>query len=251
MQTDSHRSTDHTSTYKAPNPGRFLIPPSQRRRFLIQFTFMTCLGWVVGGLASLALENILVSLPSAVYQDSQIVHTLSGFLSSLLFALIFAADQALVVRRYLSGWLWMLATSVGWLVANSISTAWINYISSIASSLNESLSTDAMLVLGFLSTLSYIISGIWLGLFQWLVLRRCTVGAWWWNFLPTISFFFISMLVWLLSLIHDLIPVAYRAAILYWSQQGFTAVILSVIPAIGLCKLKINSHHKTGIYSST
>lgn len=248
--TNSQSSSDIASTQNAPNSGRFLIPRSQRRRFCLQFTFMNCLGWVVGGIASLALENILVSLPSSVYQDS---HTgqLPSYLSNIVFSLIFATVQALVLRRYLSGWLWLVATTVGWLVAQSVSTAWINYISSLAASLNDSLSLDGMVVLGFMSTLSYIISGVWLGLCQWLVLRRYTTGAWWWNFLPTISFFFISILIWLLSLLQNFIPDAIRASILYWSEQGFTAVILSVVPAIGLCILKSNSHHKTGISRST
>lgn len=249
MQSESHTHSDIASTHKAPNPGRFLIPRSQRRYFLLQFTLMTCLGWVVGGIASLALENILVRLPSTVYQDSQTGH-ITSYLSSIVFALIFAANQALVVRRYLSGRLWMLATTVGWLVANSVSTAWISYISSLASSLNENLSLDGMVILGFLSTLSYIISGVWLGLCQWLVLRRCATDAWWWNFLPTISFFFISILIWLLSLLQNFIPDTIRTSILYWSEQGFTALILGVVPAIGLCILKSNSHYKTGISSS-
>jgi hypothetical protein len=244
MQTDSNSSSHVASTNSYAHPGRLLIPRSQRRRFFFQFTFMTIMGWVVGGVASIALEKIiLASQPSAI--------SWVRLLSNVVFAVVFAADQALVLRRYLSGWLWILATSIGWLIANSVATAWINYISSIAGSLNETISPEGGFVLGFLSTISYIISGIWLGLFQWLVLRRYAAKAWWWNFLPSISFFFVSLLIWSLSLAQDLIPQANRTPIMYWSEQGLTAIILGVIPAISLCTLKRNSHPKIGISRSS
>ncbi len=249
MQSDSDSPYQVASTKSDSNPGKFLIPRSHRRRFFLQFTFMTIIGWVVGGIVSLALERILLeSLPSTVAQE-QTWSILIRFLSNVVFAVIFAADQALIIYGYLSGSLWILATSVGWLIATSVSTSWISYISSIAASLNETLSPELTLVLGFVSTILYIISGIWLGLCQWLVLRRYTAGIWWWNFLPSISFFLISILIWLLSLVQDLIPEASRPTVLYWSAQGFAAVILGVIPAIGLCTLKRNSHHQNQNFS--
>ncbi|QLE59259.1 hypothetical protein FD725_03460 [Nostoc sp. TCL26-01] len=225
---------------------KLLIPRSQRRLFFLQFTFMTVLGWVVGGIASIALEKIIwESLPPTFIEEPQIWVFWARLLSNIVFAVVFAADQALVVRRYFSGWLWLFATSFGWLIANGVATAWINYISSIATSLNESLTSEITLTLGFLSTLSYIFSGIWLGLFQWLVLRRYTTKSWWWNFSPSISFLLISLFVWLLSLGQNLLPQMYRTPVLYWSQQVFTAMILGVIPAIGLCTLKRNFRRKT------
>jgi hypothetical protein len=173
-----------------------------------------------------------------------------SFSTNLIFALIFGADQAIVLRGYLSGWLWLLATCFGWLIANSVSTAWISYISAIAASSNLTLSANQTVILGILSTFLYIFSGIWLGFCQFLVLRRYTTNAWWWTFLPSGSFFFISILIWLLSLVQDFIPEANRTQILYLSGQGFTAVILGVVPAIGLCRLK-KSPHINGISSSS
>ncbi|MEH2364362.1 hypothetical protein [Nostoc sp.] len=241
MQTDSN-SPDHVaSANNEPNPGKFLIPRSQRQRFFIQFTLMTLIGWVVGGVASIALEKIILqSLSPSVAIQPQTWSILVRSLSNVVFAVIFAADQSLILYRYLPGWQWIFATSVGWLIANGVSTAWINYISTIASS-----SLEDTLILGFLSAIAYIISGIWLGICQWLVLRRYTAGIWWWNFLPSISFLLISILVWLLFVVQNLIPEANRNFILYWSGQLFTAIILGAIPAIGLCTLKINSHHRT------
>lgn len=245
MQTDSN-SPDHlTSANNEPNPGKFLIPRSQRQRFFIQFTLMTLIGWVVGGVASIALEKIILqSLSPNIANQPQTWSILVRSLSNVIFAVIFAADQALVLYRYLPSWQWLFATSVGWLIANGVSTAWINYISTIASS-----SSEDTLIFGFLSAIAYIISGIWLGICQWLVLRRYTAGIWWWNFVPSISFFWITILVWLLFLVQNLIPETYRTPILYWSGQGLTAAILGAIPAIGLCTLKRNLHRKTGVSS--
>ncbi|AFY34861.1 hypothetical protein [Calothrix sp. PCC 7507] len=241
MQTDSNSSSHLDFHQNYPLAGKFFIPRSQRQRFFIQFTFMTFVGWVVGGIASLALEKTLNSW------NLPVGNTFISYLSSIVFAVIFAADQALVLRLYLSGWLWILATSVGWLIANGVATAWIKYFVVVAASLNVTSSPDAIVILGFLSTISYILSGIWLGLCQWLVLRRYTAGAWWWNFIPAASFFFISLLIWLLSLLQDFLPLAYRSTILSWSGQGFTAVILGVIPAISLCTLKKKLHYKNEI----
>lgn len=226
---------------------RFLIPRSQRRKFFIQFTLMTFTGWVVGGIASIAIEKYLLqTLSPGLLQQQPSWDGWVKSISSVVFAMIFAADQALVLRRYLSAWwLWMLATSVGWLASNNVSTAWIEYISSIANSLNKTLSFEDVIFFGGLSTISYVLSGIWLGFLQWLVLRRKTAGAWWWNFLPSFSYLCISIFVWLLSFLQDLIPEVSRAQILYLSGQALTAIILGVIPAIGFCRLKIYSRRIT------
>ncbi|AHJ29806.1 hypothetical protein PN465_03805 [Nodularia spumigena CS-584] len=243
MQTDSNSPTHVGAT---PHSGKLLIPRSHRQKFFFQFTLMTVLGWVVGGIASIGLEkSILGGLPPA---DS--FHW-AKILGNIVFAVVFAADQALVLRRYISGRLWILATSIGWLIANSVAIAWINYISSIANSFNQGVSPELAFIWGFLSTFSYILTGIWLGFCQWLALRRYVKQAWLWIFLPSVSFFLISIFVWLLSLVQDLIPEVNRTPILYWSEQTFTAIILGVIPAIGLCTLKRNSHRPTKSSSSS
>ncbi|MBD2359265.1 hypothetical protein H6G41_32565 [Tolypothrix sp. FACHB-123] len=251
MSADSPTSAPAPSNQNAAKLGKFLIPRSQTQNFLIKFTCITCLGWVVGGFASIAAENLLNQLSPDLLPDPQIWNVLVSFVSSAVFALIFAADQALVIRPYIPGWWWLIATSIGWQIASTVSTGWINYIKSIAASFNENVPPEAMLLLGGLSTIAYIISGIWLGFCQWLVLRRYTVNSWWWNFLPAVCFFFISTLIWLLSLLQNFIPEANRTSILYWNGQGFTAFILGFIPAIGLCTLKRKSHHKSVIPSSS
>lgn len=250
MQADSNGSSHVASTQNAPKLRKFLIPRSQTKRFLIRFTFMTCLGWVVGGLASIAVENLLTNFSPGFFPNPQIWDDFVWFLGVFVFAIIFAADQALVLRPYIPAWRWLLATSIGWLIAQNVSTAWINYISAIATS-SPAVSSETIVSWGGLSTIAYIISGFWLGLCQWLVLLRYTVNAWWWNFLPPICFFFISTLIWLLYMLQNFIPEANRTSILYWNGQGFTALILGFIPAIGLCALKRKQHHKPVIPGSS
>ncbi|MCX7592555.1 MAG: hypothetical protein N2235_02110 [Fischerella sp.] len=246
MPTDSNTPSVEVYISSTSKVLRLLIPRAQRRNFFIRFTLMTVVGWVVGGIASIAIERTLLqALPAVVLQQQPLWFWFVKFFSSIVFAVIFAADQALILRQYLSARLWLLATSAGWLIANSVSRGWINHISSIAISLNKSLSFEEMVFFGVLSTISYIASGIWLGFSQWLVLRQNTVGAWWWSFLPSISHFCISVLVWLLSLLQNLIPQANRAQALYLSEQGLTAIILGVIPAIGFCSLKSYSRRAT------
>jgi hypothetical protein len=238
MPTDSNSPAAVAANQNEANQGRYLIPPFQRRRFCIQFTFMTILGWVGGGIASIALEQAIINnLPMMIAENAIAANTITKTISSVGFAVIFALAQAFVLRRYLSSGLWMLATSVGWLLANSVSTAWINYILSTASSINQGLSADGALFWGFLSTFSYILSGIWLGMCQWSVLRLYAAAAWRWNFIPSIAFVWISFLVWLLSLLPDMIPAFNQQLVLYIIGQFFTAMILGIVPAMGLCSL--------------
>ncbi len=215
-----------------------LIPRFERRGFFLLFTFMTILGWVGGGIASLALEKILrENIPVYFAQNHILWYKIAKLIASSLFALIFAADQSIPLSKYISGWWWMIATAIGWLFADTVSTAWIAYISSIARSTNQ-ISSQVVIFLGILSTFAYIFSGLWVGLLQWLVLRRYTSPICWWNFVPSISYFVISISLLLVSLLQNLIPVMYRDMILYLVEQGLTALILAVIPAISFCRLQ-------------
>lgn len=219
-----------------------LIPRTHRRGFFLLFTFMTTLGWVGGGIASLALEKILRdNMPLDFAQNEILWYRIAKVISISLFALIFAADQSIPLSKYISGWSWMFATAIGWLFADTVSTAWIAYISSIAASTNQ-ISPQGVIFLGILSTVAYILSGLWLGLLQWLMLRRYIKGGWWWIFVPSIAYFAISISVLLISFLQDFIPLIHRDITLFLVQQGLTALILAVIPAIGFCLLRKNNY---------
>jgi hypothetical protein len=198
---------------------------------------MTTLGWIGGGIASLALEKILrENIPADFAQNEILWYRIAKLIAISLFALIFAADQSISLSKYISGWSWMFATTIGWLLADTVSTAWIAYISSIATSTNE-ISSQAIIFLGILSTAAYIFSGLWLGLLQYLMLRRYVKGALWWIFVPSISCFFISISLLLISLVQNFIPAIHRDITLYLVKQVLTALILAVIPAISFCRL--------------
>jgi hypothetical protein len=237
----NHPSDGGVSTAKMGNNNEILIARSQRRNFFLIFTSMTIVGWVVGGIASIAAEKTITEqlMPHATPFVQELWTVGGSYISITIFAVIFAADQAIAVHRYVSGWLWFLATSFGWLTQTKVSYAWITYIQSFAVSLNREISPQETIIFALLSTGAYIFSGIWIGFFQWVVLRRYTKGAWWWNFLNSLSFFLISFLVLLLSLVQNLIPEVYRSQVLYLCEQGMTCLILAIIPAIGWCRLKI------------
>ncbi len=219
-----------------------LIPRSERREFFLLFTFMTMLGWIGGGIASLALEKILrENIPVDFAQNELLWFRIAKLIASSLFALIFAADQSIPLNKYISGWLWMFATAIGWLVGNTVSTAWITYISSMAASTNQ-ISLQSAIFFRILPTFAYIFSGLWLGLLQWLVLRKHVKGAWWWNFVPSISYFFISISILLISFLQKFIPAIHRDITLFLLTQGLTAFILAVIPVIAFCRLRKNNY---------
>jgi len=214
-----------------------LIPPSERQEFFLLFTFMTTLGWIGGGIASLALEKILrENIPADFAQNELLWYRITKLIATSLFTLIFAADQSIPLNKYISAWWWTFATAIGWLIADTVSNAWIAYISTIAPSTNQ-ISSQAVIFLGILSNAAYIFSWIWLGLLQWLVLRRYVKKGWWWIFVPCISYLFISISMLLVSLQQNLIPVVHRDVILYLVKQGLTALILAAIPAISFCRL--------------
>lgn len=220
----------------------FLIPPPERRRFLLRFAFMTILGWVVGGIATLVLLQTFNEriIPTASQPMQWFWYYSWFYVSTAVFSFIFAIDQALVMRKYVSGWLWLLATLLGWLFSQSISHGWVTYIHGLAESLGRDLVTIERIVFVSLSTIAANVAWTWLGFSQWIVLRKYTKGSWWWIFLHTLSFFVISFLVWLLSLGHDFIPEAYRPQVLFLSEQGFSAAVLAIVPAIAACRLKSN-----------
>jgi hypothetical protein len=217
-----------------PHSKNFLIPPLERRKFFLQFTLITICGWFVATIANIALEGVILGNLTAT--DS---FPLVKILSTIIFAVVFAANQALVLGSYISGRLWTVATSAGWLIAYTAAMNWVRYI------------FPQFAITGLLSTILYICSGIWLGLCQWLVLRRYAKPAWLWIFLPSVCFLGISLFTGFVSLVRNLMPQIHHTPILYWSEQSFKAIILGVIPALGLCSLKRNSHRPTKISSSS
>jgi hypothetical protein len=215
-----------------PHSKNFLIPPSTRRKFLLRFTLFTVCGWFVATIARIAVENILLGNHLTNIDAFPWVK----ILCSIIFAVIFAADQALVLGSYISPKLWILATTIGWLLLESPSINWVKYL------------FPQLTLTGVLSTILYICSGICLGLCQWLVLRRYAKSPWVWIFQPSLCFLVISLFT---LLPQNLIPKTHHTPILYWSEQSLKAIILGVIPGFCLCSFKKNPHYSAKISSSS
>lgn len=207
--------------YLPPQAKNFLIPPSNRKNFLILFTLLTICGWFVATIASIALEKKLLGsnlINRGIFPWVTIP-------SSIIFAVILAANQALVLGNYISPRLWTIATTIGWLLPKTLTINLVKY-----------------LFPGFthpqlLSTILYICSGIWLGLSQWLVLRQYTKSSWLWILLPSLCFLGISLFI---LLAQNLLPRSHDTLILYWSEQSLKAIILGVIPGFSLSRFKKN-----------
>jgi hypothetical protein len=240
MQIDPNNPPKHDlSQNDTQSQQLYLIPPDRRRQFFWTYVLMTAVGWVVGGIASIAVERIINEqfIAKATPEVQTLWFTWGTYVSLTVFALIFGADQAIVVRRYISGWWWLIATSFGWLTAIKVSNVWREYIEAFGASLNRELVPEEIVILTIASTTAFIFSAIWISFFQWIVLRRYTKQSWWWNLINSLAFALISFLVWLLSLAQDSIPEVYRDLVLYLCEQGLTALIIGIIPAIGFCRL--------------
>ncbi|MEM7726913.1 MAG: hypothetical protein AAF208_11165 [Cyanobacteria bacterium P01_A01_bin.45] len=201
---------------------------------------MTFLGWTVGGIASLALEKTFVELLPAIapeYQQNWLIW--SKYITPGVFALIFGADQGLVVYKYISGWWWVSATTFGWLISNYVSSVWIEYISNFAISASQGLSASDRLIFAIMTTVAYIFSGVWLGLFQWLVLRRYAIKSWKWIFVPSCSFLSISVCLIIFTQFQYFFPTLSQPKFKYLGEQILTALMLGVIPSIALCTFRI------------
>jgi hypothetical protein len=126
------------------------------------------------------------------------------------------AAQWLILRQYVPNGLWIVATSVGWGISSVIANAWFETIG------------------GALGNIFY----IWLGLTEWLVLRKYARNAWWWVFVVCVSFYVFRLVNSLLFLAVStrILPLGVSRQVLMSIIVG--AVTLAPIQAISLCKFR-------------
>lgn len=123
---------------------------------------MSGVGLVVG-----ALINDLLALNPA-FSEYALKNSKSViFLNSLIVGASLGVCQWFILRKYLPGWWWIVATCVGWSISTVFARAWQDYIG------------------GSLSSIFY----IWLGITGWLLLRRKVFTAWWWLFIAPFSIY--------------------------------------------------------------
>lgn len=207
----------HTTTSVNRSLYSFLIPSSQQSRFLILFTLMTGIGLVVG----ISINEILFAAiaPISRYVPKQGLDLI--FLTSLIVGATLGVAQWLILRKYIPGWQWIVATCVGWSISSVFAKAWHNQIG------------------GSLNSIFY----IWLGITGWLLLRHNVFAARWWLFVAPFSVyvFKLTSAIVFFALMQFNLDVSHLPFSVVLTQKIFGAVPLGLIQALALCTF----HKKT------
>lgn len=211
----------------------FLITPLDRFRFTILFVLATGLGWV---LEAGVLRTLDTPMLPQLWQTGGL---LGAFVTGLVAGTIVSALQWLVLRRYLSDWLWILASSVGYVLLMTTQEAWWSLLNQLLtnSAWFANISTlhprATLLASGAVSTLLSALCAVWLGIAQWLFLRQYTQSSRWWIMIPSIAVIFSSSLF----TIGNLLPPLFNLN-LALEPTALGAGILGTIQAIALCALR-------------
>lgn len=188
-----------------PPPQPWLIAPAGRLQFILLFTLLTFLGGVVAARVTLRLLPGLEASGSAGLVQV-------NWLGLILTGIAIGFAQGFLLRRYLSSWHWVVATSLGWLVSSALAL---------------SLLTSSG---GILSSLAF----VWLGFAQWWVLRQVAKPTWFWILLPCIA----SLASFLLSPLFNTLAgiVGELGTFLLFAVNQFA--VWGVVEGIGLCTLR-------------
>ena len=195
----------------APTPPTkpWLIAPTGRLKFISLFTLLTFLGGLVAARVALRL------LPELDPSGSVGLAQAGNGLALVLTGVAIGAAQGFMLRRSVSSWQWIVATSLGWLVSSVVALSWL------ASSG------------GLLSNLAF----IWLGFAQWLVLRQVAKPVWFWILLPCVA----SLMSYLLSPLFDAVTGATGDLITFLLLTINQFAVLGLVEGIGLCTLRQKS----------
>jgi hypothetical protein len=169
----------------------------------------------VGLVAGIWTSQILLTAIFPLLTNSVLLQ----FVENFVLGASLGAAQALVLRKYVSAWWWIFATSCGWSISAIVARAWSNQIS------------------GVLNNIFYIC----LGITQWIALRRYAFAAGWWIVIAAVS-------VYLFRLVADIVffdivstylnkiwQIPLSSQILIQTLLG--AIPLGLIQAISLCTL--------------
>ncbi|NES96406.1 MAG: hypothetical protein F6K32_14465 [Desertifilum sp. SIO1I2] len=134
-----------------------LVPENRRRAFFWQFTLLTTLAWMIGGLLAAFIQyNFPIISFNPIFRE---------FFYSLIRGSLIGTAQWFVLRRYRLKTLWIFNTAGGFLISSLVALAWRPVIG------------------GLFGAIAY----IWLGLAQWLILRKRVRNAWQWIFVPPLA----------------------------------------------------------------
>jgi hypothetical protein len=204
---------------------QLLIPPFERSRFTVHFVVATGLGWF---LISLLLHA--VQTPLGLNQQGLV----SAFVTGVVSGLVVSACQWLVLRRYLPDWLWILASTTGYVLLTLTLESWWGWFGQLlsqpivrdwASNLPAATLTIASAVV---RSLLSAVCALWLGLAQWFFLRQYTRSNRWWIGIPSLA----VLLSAALASLNFFLPLN-----LSLDPNVLGAGILGITQAIGFCAL--------------
>lgn len=218
-----------SSSLTAVTPQIWLIPIAQRRRFATTFVLATGLGWL---LTSVVLRWLQAPLLTTAEPEN----LLGTFVAALVGGILISGMQWWVLRRHLPDWLWIGVSSVGYVLLVLTQDAWWVFLERSFSGnpalTNLSPLSQSLLAGGLNAVLSSICAG-WLGLAQWLLIRRYALSSSFWLLLPSIATFTATLLLALSRASVDYLGVPFAA-----DAGVLGAGLLGLCQAIGFCGLR-------------
>lgn len=170
---------------------KLLIPPTERIQFIILFTVLSGLAWVIG---TLLMRYLTIPITGTFFD------------SGLVQGIFIGIAQWIVLRRYIPSKSWIPATTLGWAFSMGVYSKLV-YI-------NEWISVFALICLGFA---------------QWLVLRKHIKHSWVWILVPILPALLVAAL--------DIVTISKP------NMMGEIVRIISIggIPALCICLLQKKS----------
>uniref|UniRef100_A0A832H374 Uncharacterized protein n=1 Tax=Oscillatoriales cyanobacterium SpSt-402 TaxID=2282168 RepID=A0A832H374_9CYAN len=230
MRSPLNSSSD--SSALLPASQQFLIPPFERVRFTVLFILATGFGWFLIWFVLRSVQDPL--MPARAIERG----LLSALITGLVSGLVVSAMQWLVLRRYLTNWLWILAGTAGYILLTVTLEAgwgWIGILTNaqaVVQLFRQLPPAVVVFTAGGLRVLLTALCAVWLGLTQWLFLRQNTRSNLWWLGVPSIAVLLSSSFTFLSVLLLT------AGVKLPLATNVLAAGILGTTQAIALCALK-------------
>jgi hypothetical protein len=214
-----------------------LIQPSERQKFVIQFTLMTALALLISSF----IEVILLKIPVLNFLLSRYSGSLNG--SSLVIlrlvqevpkGISLGIFQWLVIRNYIPSIWWVLVTISGYILCNLLPILWSNFAISQLQANVFDIGLQSILI----EPACYIIFGI----FQSIVLSKYINQAWKWIVIPPLCW--LSLGIWFipfdifLARFLTISEYAKFSILIGIVKLISSALVLGIVPSFTLCLLR-------------
>ncbi len=191
-------------------------PPPLDWSFLVTWVGANIGGWLVGWLAiwPLVLGLSLTGLAFERGWDIALIVRLESVVLTLISGAVMGVAQGLVLRKRLSvplGW-WVLVTTLGWLLPH------------IPGTLLGGEQMGVALALGLIASL---LSGVAVGLLQWLVLQAFLPRAGWWIVANSVGWF----VCWIFTPLAITLSAIATGLVILWLQDKAGSKDGSITPS--------------------